>query len=177
MLYFVEKFPNMTKDVKTVVVNNSIKGKKQLFDFYGDELLFPYKTITNFDAFRDVMEELDWLEEREVSICHESLPLLNEPDMQDYLDYLNLIDAEWEMHTERTNITRQYAHKHPDKFLILNELQSFNSQPKLFNIFFMKRDEYFVKNILSTYSWDFRRCISFDEKGLETIDFIARYPK
>ncbi|MBQ7433388.1 MAG: hypothetical protein IJ562_04260 [Prevotella sp.] len=65
--------------------------------------------MTNFDAFRDVMEELEWIPENEIRIYHETLPSLEKKDLACYIDYLNIIDVEWEKYEERADIVREYA--------------------------------------------------------------------
>lgn len=174
MFYFVNDCPCESENAKIIVLNDSINSKEKLFEFYGESLKFPYNTVTNFNAFRDVMEELEWLKEREIKIYHESLPLIDENAMKAYLDYLNLIDVEWEKLPERINIIRQY-YKRIGKTIPVDSW--INRPPKIINIYFQIKLKAYVYRILHDYSWDFRRCISFDEKGQESIDFIAHYPK
>ena len=44
----------------------------------------------------------------EIRIYHDSLPSLNEEDLACYIDYLNIIDVEWEKYDERADIIREY---------------------------------------------------------------------
>ena len=96
MFYYVEKFQVQANDAKIVTINSSIGGIKDLLETFRIILRFPYSTVTNLNAFRDVMEELDWLQEKEVIVYHDGLPSLDEHEMACYIDVLNLIDVEWE---------------------------------------------------------------------------------
>ena len=72
---------------------------------------------------------------------------------------------------ERAGITRQYAKEHPEKYIHRDEVTAWwERQPKIFNVYFRKEDESYVKEILQKYSKDYRKCIYFDEKGDEYIE-------
>lgn len=135
-----------------------------MFEHFRITLRIPYATMTNFSAFRDVMEELDWIPEDEIRIYHESLPTLNEEDLACYIDYLNIIDVEWEKYDERADIIREYM-KNTGHSISRNAW--INNSPKKFNVFFKTKDEFFVKQILNKYSKNYRECIRFDERGIE----------
>ena len=177
MFYFVDEMPQVEQNVKTVIVSKRLFGKKMLFKRYKDALLFPDWFGYNFHAFYDLMTQLYYyFPEKEVRIYHKSLPMLLPKDMKEYLDWLNLIDVEWERFTEQADITRAYAEKHPEKFIVIEGVPAWwNEQPKIFNVFFRKKEESYVKDLLSKYSWDYRQCITFDEMGATNIDYIKRY--
>lgn len=176
MLYYVENFPEQAADTKVVYVNNTFHGMDEVLKLFKVVLNFPYpyssESKYNYYAFRDIMEDLYWLSENEVRIVHESLPSLDEEIMgYQYLDVLNLIDVEWERFMERAGITRQYAKEHPEKYIHRDEVTAWwERQPKIFNVYFRKEDESYVKEILQKYSKDYRKCIYFDEKGDEYIE-------
>ena len=177
MFYFVEDFPLVEQNVKAVIVSKRILGTRMLFKRFKVELLFPDWFGYNFHVFYDIMTQLYYnFPEKEVRIYHQGLPLLLPKDMKEYLDWLNLIDVEWERFAERADITRAYAEKHPERYTKTEGITTWwNEQPKIFNVYFRKRDESYVKDILSKYSWDYRQCISFDETGADNIDYIKHY--
>lgn len=57
MFYYVEKFQVQANDAKIVTINSSIGGIKDLLETFRIILRFPYSTVTNLNAFRDVMAE------------------------------------------------------------------------------------------------------------------------
>lgn len=165
--YSTENLHIHEENVRTVIVNHSFLEPRDLFEHFRKVLQMPYASIPNFAAFRDVMNELEWIPEREIRIFHETLPSFDEPSLGCYIDFLNLIDAEWEKYEERVEIVRKYIKKTngiipPDAWI--------NVKPKIFNVFFMKKDETYVRTILNKYSKDFRKSIHFDERGAEYID-------
>ena len=111
MFYFTDNYQEQTDNIRSVMVNHSIHDLSELFERFRVSLQIPYTTMTNFPAFRDVMEELDWVQEDEIRIYHDSLPSLDEETLACYLDYLNLIDVEWEKYEERADIVREYMNK------------------------------------------------------------------
>ena len=96
--------------------------------------------------------------------------------MKEYIDILNLIDAENEKFPEQAEIAKSYSEKHPEAFMPVDGLLPWwDYRPKVFNVYFLHQDEQYVKKLLSDYSWDYRKCISFDESGTEQIDYKFRY--
>lgn len=182
MFYFVENMPEPTASVRSVCINHTINGMDELFELFKKKLEFPYPYSTeyryNYNAFHEIMMELYWVPEKEVRIIHDGLPSLDEEIMgHHYLDVLNLIDVEWERFTERANITKQYAEKHPGSVLSFEgALPWWEKRPKEFSVYFRKQDEVLVKGLLSKCSWDYRKCIHFDETGRMEIDYKEHYP-
>lgn len=166
MFYYTEIFHMQTENVKSVIIDYSIHELKELFERFRVSLQIPYTTMTNFCAFRDVMEELEWIPENEIRIYHDSLPSLKEDEMACYIDFLNLIDVEWEKYEERANIIRNYMKKTGRP---IPENAWINTPPKMFNVYFKKKDEDMIKHILEKHSKNFRKCIRYDEKGGEYI--------
>ena len=162
MFYYVEKFQAPSDHTKVVTINDTIVGKKELLHFYSVTLRFPYTTVTNFDAFRDVMGELDWLQEEEIVIFHDKLPLLDKQDMASYIDYLNLIDVEWEKSPERAEIVREYLENQGQGIPLDAWI---NQPPKTFNVYFHLKDKAFIEKIIKQYSKDYRKYIKYDERG------------
>jgi len=179
MFYYVNKFPVKAKNVRTIVLNSLFCSLDAIFEFYKQELKFPSPYSNecefNYSAFRDIMEELSWIPENVINICHESIPSINEEELGGvYLDVLNLIDAEREKFAESNDIFMDYWEEHPEKFQIMGEPTEWNRR-QFFNVYFLHQDEQYVKKLLSDYSWDYRKCISFDESGTEQIDYKFRY--
>lgn len=119
--------------------------------------------MTNFAAFRDVMTELDWIHEGE--IYHETLPSLDEESFGYYIDVLNLIDVEWSKYEEQAEIVKDYI-KQSGK--IISKDAWIHKRPKIFNVYFKKKEECFIKKILKQYSKKYQLCIHYDKKGLES---------
>lgn len=177
MFYFVEEIPPIEKGVRTVIISKRIFGTRMLFRRFKDDLQFPKGFGYNFHAFWDWMTQLYyWFPEKEVRIYHKSLPLLLKRNMKEYIDILNLIDAENEKFPEHAEIAKRYSEKHPEAFMPVDGLLPWwDYRPKVFNVYFLHQDEQYVKKLLSDYSWDYRKCISFNESGTEQIDYKFRY--
>ena len=164
MFYFVDKFQVRATNAKLVTINNTIRGAKELFQFFCASLRFPYSTVTNFSAFRDVMMELDWLQEKEIIVYHDSLPLLDKQEMAYYIDFLNLIDVEWEKSSERAEIVKKYMKSQGDEIPLDSWI---NQPPKVFNVYFRLEDKCIIEEIINKYSKNYRECIQYDETGKE----------
>lgn len=67
-------------------VPGSLSSKKDLINLFRNELNFPDKTGSNWDAFYDILSDLYWLDIKEVVVYHDSLPQLNENDLIIYLE-------------------------------------------------------------------------------------------
>ena len=166
MFYYVEKFQMHANNAKLVTINDTIGGGEDLLHLFSVALRFPYPTVTNFNAFRDVMGELDWLQEKEVIVYHDGLPSLDEHEMACYIDVLNLIDVEWEKYAERANLIRKHCENRgetipPDSWI--------NRPSKVFNVYFRLEDESFIEGMIKKYSKNYRECIHYDERGIEYI--------
>jgi hypothetical protein len=164
MFYYVEKFQMHANNAKLVTINDTIGGVEDLLHLFSVALRFPYPTVTNFNAFRDVMEELDWLQEEEIVVYHNSLPLLDEHEMACYIDVLNLIDVEWEKSAERAAIVKRY---YENKGETIPADSWINQPPKKFNVYFRAEDKCFIETMIKLHSNDYRNCIHYDERGME----------
>lgn len=174
MFFFVDSFPLQARNAKRVFVDKAICNTNELFELYKKELHFPDWFGNNFDAFYDIMSQLNyWVPEEYVGVFHDSLPSLDEQRMSIYLDILNEVDVEWEKFTERAEIRRQYTKKHQENLICGHAW--WDETPKIFNVFFHRSDEAFVKGMLSKYSWDYRQCMSFDERGSMMINYVKHY--
>ena len=168
MFYYIEKFQIQSDSVKSVIINQSIHNLDELFECFRTTLQFPYTTVTNWNAFRDVMRELEWIPENEIRIYHETLPSFDKQTFARYIDILNLIDVEWEKDEERADIVRKHMEKTGQ--FIPSDIW-INGKSKIFNVFFHQKDESFVKKILRKYSHNYRKCLYYDEKGIEHIKY------
>ena len=164
MFCYIDSIPKKKNNARYVIINHSINSKKELFEHFRVSLDIPYLTITNFDAFRDVMAELEWISEDEIIIYHDSLPALDEKDLVCYIDYLNIIDVEWEKYEERADVVRKYMNKSGQT---ISSDAWINNKPKIFNVLFKVEDEKRIKSILKNYSKNYRECIRYDERGVE----------
>ena len=165
MFYYVDKFPDQADGVRSVFVDHSIHGWNELLHVYKEQLSFPKWAGDNLHAFYDVMTQLYyWVPEEEIRICHNGVPALDD-DMIGYLDFLNLIDVVWEKFTEAADKCRRYAELCPKAFIFNNDKPWYDYKPKNFNVYFRKEDEPFIKDILTQYSRDYRKCIHIEESG------------
>ncbi|MBP3219909.1 MAG: hypothetical protein J6M37_05545 [Prevotella sp.] len=165
MFYYTNDFQNQADNVKSVIINHSIQDLNELFELFQISLQIPYSTMTNFAAFRDVMTELDWIHEGEIRIYHEILPSLDEESLGCYIDVLNLVDVEWRKYEEQADIVKDFI-KQSGK--VISKDAWIHKRPKIFNVFFKNKDEYFIKKLLKQYSKNYQICIHYDKKGLES---------
>lgn len=170
MFYFVEKFmPNTNGNdkLRLITIDKSVVGKSELFRRFSDLLQFPDYFGRNFDAFYDLISDLYWLQEEEIVIYHESLPLLDESSLANYLDILNRTDVEWETYNIRAEKCKQYMISQGGS---IPSNCWFDQKPKIFNVYFQQEDKECVERILRIFSKNYRECIHYDEKGDEYID-------
>ncbi len=74
---------------RIVRVPAGIKDKPALLALLSDALSFPEHFGNNWDAFRECINDLDWLRDTQVTLVHEDVPLEpNERDARMYLDLL-----------------------------------------------------------------------------------------
>lgn len=69
---------------------------QELFSAFGKGLLAPNEYFgSNWDAFKDVLLGLDWIEQRKIRLVHRQLPKLADKDLAVYLDVLKYAAKEW----------------------------------------------------------------------------------
>ena len=164
MFYYIDTYKeNANNNVKIITVTKSISSKSELLKQFSTVLEFPYPystSVTNYDAFCDVLIELDWLKEEEIVIYHDSLPALEERTLAVYLDVLNQVDVEWETYEEFAENRRNYM---ISRGQIIPPDCNLNQKPKIFNVYFRKEDKEYVESLLKRYSKDYRKYIRYDD--------------
>lgn len=61
--------------------------KQALLEWYNESLNFPYFGY-NWDSLNDLLNDLNWISERHVWVCHAELPRLAKTDMVTYINIL-----------------------------------------------------------------------------------------
>ncbi len=63
---------------KNMRISSKIDSKHLVFDLYCNSLNFPDYFGFNWDALYDCLTDLDWIEEYEINLIHEDIPLHQE---------------------------------------------------------------------------------------------------
>lgn len=79
-----------------LLIDDTVCGKRNLIDYIEERLNSPYSG-DNWDGFRDALLDLSWLSDNSVEIRHDSLPLLNQRDLQIYLEILYETERSWKL--------------------------------------------------------------------------------
>ncbi len=86
-----------------IIINDTIKGRKELITHYETALQCPeWANNDSWDAFRDVLLRLPWSDDdfSVVEIIHESLPQLSKNEMLIYLEILIECEDMWARESE-----------------------------------------------------------------------------
>lgn len=67
-----------------VIVPKNITTKQQLLNSLGSQLRFPDHFGKNWDAFDDCIDDLGWIDEKNIFIIHEGFPQIPEKDFNVY---------------------------------------------------------------------------------------------
>ena len=87
MVYFDSDTTNIFSE--EIIIDDSLTGKTSLLSYYSRKLSFPYITVDNWDAFRDVMtSELEWLDSPIIDIRHTTFPCLTPHDLSTYISII-----------------------------------------------------------------------------------------
>ena len=79
-----------------------INGVKHLFDELSEKLNFPNYFGHNWNAVNDCLNDLMWLDEKEIVIVHDSSINLSEEDFDIYVDILHGTILSWLSDSEHT---------------------------------------------------------------------------
>lgn len=77
-----------------LLIDDTVCGKRNLIDYIEERLNSPYSG-DNWDGFRDALLDLSWMSDNSVEIRHDSLPFLNQRDLQIYLEILYETERSW----------------------------------------------------------------------------------
>jgi len=83
-----------------VIISADINSKNKLLEYFKERLRFPYFGM-NWDALQDCLRDLSWLEEKEVFVIHEGLPVLPPEDLKIYLSVLSDTVENWKVEPEK----------------------------------------------------------------------------
>lgn len=75
------------RDLLIVRIDNSLTTQRQLLQEIYAQLRTPYGG-ENWDALRDVLADLSWIDESAVALVHAALPLRDETEQRTYLRLL-----------------------------------------------------------------------------------------
>lgn len=79
-----------------VEIDSRFKSKHELLSHYATQLRFPDYFGFNWDAFDEVMRDLDWVAEHRIVIFHREMPLGGtQKDQRIYCDLLMSLAREW----------------------------------------------------------------------------------
>ena len=82
-------------DAIIIEVPSIITTKEKLLEYFKQNLRFPEYFGMNWDAFEEFMNDLSWVQETTIVICHEQLPQLPEKDSQIYAGILLAAVTRW----------------------------------------------------------------------------------
>lgn len=88
--------PVSSPETRVVVIPAGLAGTPSLFAGLAQGLELPAWTGKNWNALRDVLEDLEWLEARRVFLFHETLPELPAEELRLYLEILDEAVAFWQ---------------------------------------------------------------------------------
>ena len=83
-------------DSAFVVHFSGINSKNELLKQYNDKLLFPDYFGFNWDAFLDMLCDFHWIEQQQIVLVHDDLPVLDKKELNIYLEILLDAIKSWE---------------------------------------------------------------------------------
>lgn len=88
--------PAPSQEIRIVVLAAGLTDLSHLFASLAPGLDLPGWTGKNWNALRDVLEDLEWLEAKQVLLFHETLPELPAEELRFYLKILDEAVAFWQ---------------------------------------------------------------------------------
>ena len=79
---------------------SSVKDKEQLFSELSLKLNFPYYFGFNWDALYDCLRDLNWINQKEIVLVHDELPLLDNETLKNYINLLYMTVQDWQISEE-----------------------------------------------------------------------------
>ena len=80
---------NLVQPVFHVFLPGSISTKTQLLEFLGQNLKFFDGWEKNWDSLDDLLDDLNWIDEKTVWIEHETFPNIEKSELAIYLEILS----------------------------------------------------------------------------------------
>ena len=108
--FYSDRVPDLSEKDFVFFVPKEICLKSDVMNSYGSGLNAPNEYFgKNWDAFRDCLMDLDWIEELNIHIIHGDVPVLGKLDRKIYLEILLRCVRDWS--SERTN---ELAYEFPE---------------------------------------------------------------
>ena len=93
-----------SNSTRVLVVNHAFHDKHEVFEWYAGRLYFPNWFGRNWNAFRDILSDLDTMFPEQFNtfiLLHRAYPLLPEKDLYVYINILNDLVGIWKEPPER----------------------------------------------------------------------------
>ena len=94
MQKFIDKF-QAKGDTCIVIIPKNITTKLELLNSLGSQLRFPANFGTNWDAFDESIDDLEWMAEKNILIIHEEFPKILAKDFNIYFEILRDASNFW----------------------------------------------------------------------------------
>lgn len=98
IIYYSEQEKSGISDDTLTVYIPSVYTKEELLDWYAKLLSFPSYFGRNWDALIDLLRILDWLEQKNIRIIHQSVTALPENVLADYMSIVYIICTFWRLY-------------------------------------------------------------------------------
>ena len=89
-------------DTCIVIVPKNITTKLELLNSIGSQLRFPANFGRNWDAFDESIDDLEWVEEKNILIIHEEFPKIPAKDFNIYFEILRDASDFWRKDGRKT---------------------------------------------------------------------------
>lgn len=90
-------------------VKKGITNQRELFNALHNELQFPYYDGRNWNALNDLLGDLNWISDKNVSIVHHELPDLTVTETRIYLEILRDSITSWQEDKKHRNEKTPWA--------------------------------------------------------------------
>lgn len=78
-----------------IVVPSNLNTAREVFELFNRELSFPDYFGWNWDALYDLLCDLTWLEDPEITVEHHGFPCLTDRDQKIFRDLLEDVEKTW----------------------------------------------------------------------------------
>jgi len=95
-LKFLNSPQSYNPDDTFVVHLSRINGKDELFEQFSKKLLFPDYFGFNWDSLLDMLCDFHWIEQQQIVLVHDDLPILDKKELDIYLEILLDAIKSWE---------------------------------------------------------------------------------
>ena len=88
------------KDAFIARLPTNINGKEDLLKELSAKLNFPDYFGFNWDALYDCLRDLNWINQKEIVLVHDELPLLDNETLKNYINLLYMTVQDWQISEE-----------------------------------------------------------------------------